>query len=493
MYLKDILKGVSFNARDDISALKIKNVTCDSRLVKKGDLFVAVRGCSVNGSRFITDAAAKGACAVIAEEDFDAPKGAKKVLVYDTRRSLPVIASNFYDHPSKRLKTVGVTGTNGKTTITYILEKIIKECGGGVGVIGTVNYRIKEKVLPSKNTTPGPLELQSMLHRMVGEEVNYAVMEVSSHALDQGRVDCVSFDVGIFTNITSDHLDYHKTAANYFEAKSKLFTKLKEGAAAVLNNDDRKVASLKSAIGKKVITYGVKKDADVKAGAVRTSLDSSRFVVSTPVGSFPVSTKLIGIHNVSNILAAITAAFALRIDLKDIKRGVESADFVPGRLESVDAGQPFKVFVDYAHTEDALYNILGLLKKTVERRILTVFGCGGNRDVQKRPLMGRVACALSDHVVVTSDNPRFEEPEAIVKNIECGVKGDYSNYDIVIDRRKAIEKALAIAAPGDIVLIAGKGHENYQIVKGKVVPFDDREVARGFLKALMAKGRKRPR
>jgi UDP-N-acetylmuramyl-tripeptide synthetase len=478
MRLKDILKGIVYNSKDDISCLDIGNVTCDSRMAGKGDLFIAVRGHSLNGAHFINEAAKKGARVIIAEEDFEPVNGVSKILVHDTRASLPVIAGNFYGHASKKLKTVGVTGTNGKTTITYILENIINRSGGGTGVIGTINYRLKSRTVPSKNTTPGPIELESMLAEMIEGGLSHAVMEVSSHALDQNRVGGISFDVGIFTNLSGEHLDYHATIENYFRAKVRLFDHLKENGTAILNADDKRVLSLRSSVKSNVITYGVKKEADVKAEDITTSLEGSSLKARTPKGDMAISTRLVGIHNISNILASIAASIALGIDAKSIIDGVAAASSVPGRMERVDAGQPFKVFVDYAHTEDALLNILSLLRKTDANRIITVFGCGGNRDKLKRPLMGRAACRLSDHVVITSDNPRFEEPQAIIKDIEKGVNKEFTNYDIVIDRRKAIERALKLASHGDIVVIAGKGHENYQIVKDKVLNFDDRKIAR---------------
>lgn len=477
MYLKDILKGVTYKTSRDIARLRIRDVTDDSREVSQGDLFIAVRGYSLDGSRFINSAIAAGASAVVTETDFDSPEGVLKIMVADTRSAASAIADNYYGHPSAGLKTVGITGTNGKTTVTYIIEGIIKAARRRAGVIGTINYRLKGKVLPAKNTTPGPLELQRMLREMVKSKVGYAVMEVSSHSLDQGRVDRVLFDVGIFTNITSDHLDYHKTATNYYKAKMRLFDKLKNNGTAVLNSDDKKVAALARSIKGNVMTYGVKSASDVFVKNVKLSMDGTSFTVKAPGGSFAINTKLIGIHNVSNILAAAAAGFALKIPVQYIIKGIESVGFVPGRLEAVEAGQPFKVFVDFAHTEDALFNVLSLLRRVAKRRIITVFGCGGNRDRTKRPLMGRVACGYSDRVIITSDNPRFEEPCAIIEEIERGIKEKFSNYDIVVDRKEAIAKALAAALKDDIVVMAGKGHENYQIIKDAVMPFNDREVA----------------
>ena len=375
-----------------------------------------------------------------------------------------------------------MTGTNGKTTITYLIESIVRAAGKSIGVIGTINYRFGGKVIAAKNTTPGPVELESMLAEMVRGGLQYAVMEVSSHSLDQRRVDGVSFDTAIFTNITSEHLDYHKTLEEYFKAKAKIFNRLKEDGTAILNKDDKRVASLEGTINKKVITYGINEDADVTARDIRLSLKGSRFIIATPGGPIAINSKLIGMHNVSNILASAAAALALNLDRKVIKEGIESVDIIPGRLEPVEAGQPYKVFVDYAHTEDALNNVLTLLKAVAKNKIVTVFGCGGDRDKAKRPLMGKVACKFSDNVIITSDNPRSEDPAEIMHQIENGVKPRYSNYDIVANRREAIEKALASAKKGDIVIIAGKGHENYQIIGNKTLPFDDRQVVREILR-----------
>ncbi|MDP2928465.1 MAG: UDP-N-acetylmuramoyl-L-alanyl-D-glutamate--2,6-diaminopimelate ligase, partial [Candidatus Omnitrophota bacterium] len=388
-------------------------------------------------------------------------------------------------NPSKKLKIVGVTGTNGKTTITYIIENILKAAKRPAGVIGTINYRIGQRRMPARNTTPGPFELQALLGKMLKRGVEDVVMEVSSHSLDQGRVDHLLFDVGIFTNITKEHLDYHKTIDKYFDAKARLFHKLKKNGVAVLNNDDSMVAGLKRRIKSDLITYGLNHKSDVMAHNIRLSVDSSIFTIKTFKGSFEVKTKLIGKHNVSNILASAAAAIALRIPLNIIKRGIESLGAVPGRLEIIDAGQPFKVFVDYAHTEDALYNVLSLLREIVpDRKIITVFGCGGNRDSLKRPLMGAVACKFSDRVILTSDNPRFEDPFVIIAQIESGIKGEFLNYDIVEERQDAIHRALKLARQGDVVVIAGKGHEKYQIIKDRMIPFDDCHVARSALKTI---------
>lgn len=481
MDLSNVLNGAKFNTKDDIAGLRINKVRADSKKIEKGDLFIAVRGYSVDGHRFIKEAVSRGAKAIVADRDFDAPPGVKKILVNNARIALPVIAGNFYKNPSSKIKVIGVTGTNGKTTITYLVENIFKTAGKGAGVIGTIDYRLKDRKLPAKNTTPGPLELEALLAEMVEMGLPYAIMEVSSHSLSQHRVDGISFDTAIFTNITSEHLDYHKTIRNYFDVKAKLFDKLKADGIAILNMDDKRVADLRRSIKKNIITYSLKRGADIMAEKIKPSLEGSVFSMITPKGTVEIKTRLIGVHNVSNILASSAAAFAEGFDLETIKRGIESLSYVPGRLEGIEAGQPFKVFLDYAHTEDALYNVLSLLRKLKKRGIITVFGCGGNRDRKKRPLMGKVACRFSDRVIITSDNPRYEEPSQIINEIEKGIRGKFANYDIIEDRRRAIEHALDSASKDDIVIIAGKGHEKYQIIKDRIVPFDDYEVARSVL------------
>lgn len=480
--VKDIMSGVEYRSDEDLSGMPVKDITNDSRKVLEGGIFIAVRGAAADGYKFIGDAVKKGAALIVSDRDFDAPEGVKKILVKDALKAAAATADNFYGHPSKKIKLAGVTGTNGKTTITYLVENILLTAGKDTGVIGTINYRIKGEELPSGNTTPGQMELQSLLARMLKGGVRHVVMEVSSHALDQGRLGNILFDAAIFTNVTKEHLDYHETVENYFNAKAKLFEKLKNGGAAILNNDDKLVRGLKNNIRTKCLTYGIENESDITAKDLKLSIDSSNFTVKTPEGDIAVRTGLIGRHNVSNILASAAAALALGINLKTIKKGIESFRSVPGRLELIDAGQPFRIFVDYAHTEDALYNVLTLLKEVTKRgNIITVFGCGGNRDRTKRPLMGNVACALSDKVIITSDNPRFEDPLRIISEIEAGVKGKFTNYNIVEDRRRAIAAALKAASKDDVVVIAGKGHEKCQIVGDKIIPFDDCRVTRSIL------------
>lgn len=479
--LSDILRGVACTVIPAGVAPSVRALTCDSRFVTQDSLFVAVKGYAVDGHTFIDTAIAAGASVVVAERDFNAPAGVTKVVVHDMRRALPVIAANFYGDPSAKLVMTGITGTNGKTTITYLIERILALAGRHPGVIGTINYRYRETVREAKNTTPGPLELQAILSEMVRHDVDACIMEVSSHALDQHRVDRIAFDAAIFTNITSDHLDYHRTVDDYFAAKVKIFGLLKKGGAAILNGDDSRVAALKKNLVCRSLTYALGGDADVRAEKAMLSLDGSSFTAVTPSGRYEITTRLIGRHNISNILAAIAAATVYGVTPEVIQTGIRTFGIVPGRLEPVELGQPFKVFVDFAHTEDALYNVLGLLREVSTRQIITVFGCGGARDRTKRPLMGKVACRFSDKVIITSDNPRSERPSAIIGEIERGIAGAFGNYRIVEDRERAIETALKLASPGDIVVIAGKGHEKYQIVGDAVIPFDDCAVARRVL------------
>ena len=482
MKLESVLKGLKFKTSGPIKGVDISAIRSDSRSVRKGDLFIAFRGYSENGYRYIDDAIKNSAGVIIAAKQFRAPSDVLKISVADTRQALPAIAGNFYGHPSKDLAIIGVTGTNGKTSITYILESILKSAGSNAGVIGTINYRYGGKVFDAKNTTPGPIELQSMLSGMREAGLRHALMEVSSHALDQQRIAGILFDAAVFTNVTSEHLDYHKKIDRYFKAKVKIFDNLKKNGFAVLNADDDRVLSVKKYIQGRAITYGIKNKADVRAENITLSIDGSSFTAVTPKDSFRVNARLIGMHNVSNILASIAVSCAMGISSAHIKKGAEAIKLVPGRLEPVGPGKHCTVFVDYAHTEDALDKVLRLLKKVARSRIITVFGCGGNRDKSKRPMMGRAACRHSDSVIITSDNPRFEDPRTIIDEIEKGVKARFSNYEIVSDRRKAIERAICCASPDDIVIIAGKGHETCQIIKDKVLPFDDREVARNILK-----------
>jgi len=462
-----------------IKSGKAKGISCNSKAVRKGFIFIAVKGVSQDGSRFIDEAIRRGAIAVVCDSQVkrSGRKGLYLIKVKDTRLAAASLAAEFYGNPSRRLKVIGITGTCGKTTVAYILEAIIHKAGFKPAVIGTVNYRFNKRVVPSKNTTPGPVELQSLMSNMVKENINYSATEVSSHALDQGRVRGIDFHSAVFTNLTQDHLDYHKGLNSYFHAKSKLFKGLSGKAFAVLNMDDKRYSLLKKITKAGVITYGLGERAQVRAEKISYGLKSTKFILVFPGGRLKIAVRLIGRHNIYNLLAAFAWGFKEGLPLDKIKNAVENFNFAPGRLEPVRCGMGFYIFVDYAHTEDALRNTLESLRKLSLQRIITVFGCGGERDTLKRPKMGKVASELSDFVIITNDNPRFENPEDIIKDIAAGIKKD--NYSIICDRRKAIRSALVMAKKGDIVLVAGKGHEKYQILKNKVIRFDDcKEISR---------------
>lgn len=482
MTLKELLKGIyAEEIPQRFKTLDIKTITCDSRLATKESLFIAVKGPSLDGAHFIPEVLQKGVPVIAVNRGVFSKKtnGICVLDVLDTRKFLVDISKRFYENPSKKVHTIGVTGTNGKTTITYLLESIFKEAKKNCGVIGTINHRVAGKVIPSKNTTPGLLDNQRYLADMAKENIDYCVMEVSSHALDQGRVEGIDFAVGIFTNLTGDHMDYHKTVENYFLAKSKLFTSLSPQSTTVVNTDDPYGKRILKMTKAKILTYGFEGKVDLTARDIALNLSGTKFSFVSPRGQISIETQLIGRHNIYNILAAAGAALAQGVDLKIIKNGIEHLQGVPGRLERVGKGQNFFVFVDYAHTEDALKNVLGNLKKVTKNKIILVFGCGGDRDKTKRPKMGRVAGKLADWSIVTSDNPRSEDPQSVVDQVASGFQK--KNFEIILDREKAIQKALSSAKKGDTVLIAGKGHEDYQIFKDKTIHFDDKEVVKKYL------------
>lgn len=467
-------------------------ITDDSRAVQAGSLFVAVKGGQVDGHRFIASALAAGAAALVTQE---AVGGADRpcVRVADSRKALGCLGSRFYGDPSGRLRMIGITGTNGKTTTAYVCKALLEAVGLRVGLIGTVAYQIGSDVLPSSHTTPGALELQQLLRRMVDGGCAATVMEVSSHALAQDRVSGCEYDVAVFSNLTQDHLDFHKTMEEYFQAKLRLFTGLtgtqKPNKRAIINGDDPSGVRIAALCTVPVWTYGITAKTDLRAEQVRLSLNGTTFMAVTPVGMFPVDSHLVGEHNVYNMLAAIGVALHEGATIDQVREAVTRVTNVPGRFERVLAGQPFTVVVDYAHTEDALVRLLSAAQALKAGRIITVFGCGGDRDRGKRPKMGRAAVQQSDIVILTSDNPRTENPLSILDDVEAGVKEalqqrSHVKYQKVADRREAIATAMRAAQPGDMVLIAGKGHEDYQIIGTKKFHFDDREVARDAIREL---------
>jgi UDP-N-acetylmuramoyl-L-alanyl-D-glutamate--2,6-diaminopimelate ligase len=467
-------------------------LTDDSRRVVAGGCFVAVRGLRADGHRFIPQAVDRGARTVVAEPPDPLPgQTVARILVPDTRRALPRLADAYYGHPSRALTVVGITGTNGKTTTSYLCEALLRARGFATGVIGTIQYVVRGRARDAGQTTPEAVELQGLLAEMVAAGVGGVAMEVSSHALALHRVDGVAFDVAVFTNLTQDHLDFHGTMEGYAAAKRRLFAELlpagrKPRATAVLNADDPVGAEWARTLPGQVLTFGLGAGHAIRPLQHESGLDGIRLLATTPAGPVRIVSPLIGEHNVMNLLGAIGAGVALGLAPEAIASALASVARVPGRFEQVEVGQDFLVVVDYAHTPDALQRVLETARRLTPGRLGIVFGAGGDRDRGKRPVMGRLAATLADRVWLTSDNPRSEDPAAIIAEVAAGVSvpppGGMARYP---DRREAIRHALDWARRGDTVVIAGKGHETYQIVAGQVLPFDDRLVAREFLTGRM--------
>lgn len=474
---------------------QVTAVVCDSRKAGPGALFVAVPGFKADGHAFVSDAIARGAAGVVVEHPVDVDSSVAVLQVDSSRRALAALSARLHRWPSRKLRVIGVTGTNGKTTTTHLIRAILMEHGQKVGLIGTVHNFIGPDEVPASLTTPQPNDLQEIMARMVKAGCSYVVMEVSSEGLDMHRVDDVEFDVGVFTNLTQDHLNYHGTIENYREAKITLFRKLGEPAAkpnksGILNLDDPSTSYFQAACRAPVFTYGLDRRANVRAEAVRTTSKGSQFIMVTPRGSVPVSLRLAGKFNVYNALAAAAACMAEGVDLPTIVRALEGATGVVGRMEAVDAGQPFGVFVDYAHSPDGLENVLITAQNFARGRVIAVFGCGGDRDRSKRPHMGRIAAERAEYSIITSDNPRSEDPEAILADIEQGMTGALQSghyYEVIPDRAAAICRAIAIAEENDVIIIAGKGHETYQIFRDRTIDFDDRAVARQCIDSRMGR------
>jgi UDP-N-acetylmuramoyl-L-alanyl-D-glutamate--2,6-diaminopimelate ligase len=491
MKFQQLLHGaeiLAVSGNPDISGLEY-----DSRRIKPGDVFVAMHGETSDGNRFIDNAMAAGAVAIVTDSASESPRpNVAWAQVPHGRRALARLSANFYKHPAERLTLSGITGTNGKSTAAFLLESILQAAGRKTVLIGTIEYHVAGKILPAPHTTPEALELNQMLAQAFGDGATEGVMEVSSHALAQERAYGVPFDVAIFTNLTRDHLDYHHTMDDYFAAKEILFkgSGTEPPRAAVINADDEygsKLLALARKRSAEVITYGMEK-ADFRPVKVQISTRGTRFDLVTPNGTVPLFSPLIGKVNVYNIMAAAAAAYARNCPAEAMVSGVEKLLRVPGRFERVDCTQPFTVVVDYAHTSDALRNLTALAREFVRQagvkgRVITVFGCGGDRDRAKRPLMGEAAGRDSDFVVLTSDNPRSEDPLAIMNDAMVGLQKSGTKYKMEADRRKAIEFAVREASPGDIVLIAGKGHEKVQTTREATIPFDDVQVAQETLRA----------
>jgi UDP-N-acetylmuramoyl-L-alanyl-D-glutamate--2,6-diaminopimelate ligase len=498
MKLSQLINGVDIINLSADNEAEVSTLCYAADNCEQNSMFVAIRGLTHDGHDFIADAVNHGARYIVCEKDFQIPTGVTAIKVISSRRALGVLAKNYFRDPSAILCLIGVTGTNGKTTTTYILESILAAAGLKCGVIGTVNYRYNNKTYPAANTTPESYEMQKILRAMADDGVTHVIAEVSSHAIDLKRIDDCDFDLGVFTNLTHEHLDYHLTMENYFQAKKRFFaevlpqSKKSHLQKMIINGDDKWGQIILKDVALPALTYGLEKNNSVKAVNYELSLSGIQASIDLAGETISISTPLVGKFNIYNILAAATAAKALLIPSYIIKAGIENLSYVPGRLERIDSSFGFTVLIDYAHKPDALKQVLQNLAEFKKKRILTVFGCGGNRDRGKRPLMGEAATFYSDVTIVTSDNPRLEDPLAIIAEIEKGIDGNKTKkadpdrlseyggvhcFAVIPDRRKAIETAIMEAGPEDIVLIAGKGHEDYQILGTKKISFDDRIVA----------------
>lgn len=471
----------------------VTGVIDDSRRVEPGQVFVATRGVAVDSHLFISDAVERGAVAVVSEQPLASYSNVAIVQVEDSRDALGRLAHAAVGNPSADMLVLGITGTNGKTTSTYLLEAILTAAGYNVGVLGTIEYRYAGNSVEAANTTPSAYQLARMFQEMKQAGVNAVAMEVSSHAADQRRISGIQFDGCIITNITQDHLDYHGTMDNYAAAKKAIFTDYLQrytdfkgsDPVSVLNIDDERVRGMRDEIPGRVLTVGIETPADYRARDIAFSPTETTFRMEMADAVVDLSTHLVGMYNVQNVLGAVALAHGVGLSLDAIRDGLAALEVVPGRLETVREGQPFLVLVDYAHTPDALERVLGNAREMAEGRLIVVFGCGGDRDPGKRPLMGKAAGDLADYVVVTNDNPRTEEPGLIAAGVMEGVsksKVADEHVALILDRREAIRQAVSVALPGDVVVIAGKGHEDYQILGHEKVHFDDREEARSFLR-----------
>lgn len=493
MKLSQLIAELPFLEKRNFSDVEIRGLASHTDGIQPGDLFIAIHGTKVDGHHFIDNAIAKGAAALIVERDLPISKKIPVFKVGNSRASLSRLSAAWYGNPSREFPVIGVTGTNGKTTITYLLEAILRTGGFNPGICGTIGSRYNQVRIPNSHTTPESIEIHRLLREMREAKVDAVAMEVSSHAVDMRRVEDVAFDVAVFTNLTPEHLDYHKSMELYYESKKRLFTHLlpqgKGSKRSLINADDRFGQKLiDSLAGKPLWTYSIQAQSkwDLYAREWHSDLSGTKAKIATPEGIADFSSPLIGAFNLSNVMAATGAALSLGVPLQAATEAIAGFGGVPGRLERLENSKGIHVFVDYAHTPDALHNVLRALQGLNPPKIITVFGCGGDRDRAKRPIMGREVARLSNVAVLTSDNPRTEDPEQILREIVPGLEEGGMTLDrdafVEADRRKAIAKAIELAKPGEVVLIAGKGHEDYQILGTEKVHFDDREVAREALK-----------
>lgn len=481
MILKSLLKGLDYEVIKGNEESKVQNIRYDNRKIEQGDAFVCVKGFKVDGHSFIGDAIKKGARVLIVQEEVSVQEDITIIKVKDTRKALAIMSSNYFGNPKDKLKIIGITGTNGKTTSAFIIKSILEKAGFMTGLIGTIANYIGNKKVDAVRTTPESYELHELFKNMVDAGVEYCVMEVSSHSLELDRVYGIQFEEGIFTNLTRDHLDFHKTFENYYNAKFKLFERSNH---SIINLDDPYGANIvkdieERGVKTKVSTFSIEKESDFKAFEIKSHSNGSEFKVNLE-GVEEFSINIPGEYNIYNSLGCIICAYNLNIPMDKIKEGLSDV-VIPGRCELVakDKNLPYSIIIDYAHTPDGLENILSTVKAFTKNRMISVFGCGGDRDKVKRPQMGKIGCELSDIAIITSDNPRSEEPMDIINDIVKPL--NYDNFVIEVNRKEAIRKAMNMALEGDVIVIAGKGHETYQILKDETIHFDEREVVYDIL------------
>lgn len=481
MNLKDILKGIDYKLVQGSLDKEISSINYDSRKVKKSDIFICIKGYATDGHKYVQKAIENGASVIVAQDNVEiSDKNIALIKVKDTRKTLALIGINYYDNPSKKMKIIGITGTNGKTTTAFMIKSILEANGKKVGLIGTIANYIGNEKIHTERTTPESLELQELFNRMVDKGVEYCVMEVSSHSLELDRVYGVDFEIGIFTNLTRDHLDFHKTFENYYNSKFKLF---KRSNLRIINSDDeygkKVLEDLNKLNARNVYDYSIKEKSNFKVFDEKMGSKNISFKVNLEKEEEFIL-LIPGEYNIYNALSAIGACYKLNIPVEDIKKGISKV-IVPGRCErtAIEYDLPYDIIIDYAHTPDGLENILKTAKGFTQGKLIVVFGCGGDRDKVKRPEMGKIATDIADITIVTSDNPRSEEPMDIIKDILEGIKKN--NFEVIENRQRAIKKAISIAEKNDVIVIAGKGHETYQILKDKTIHFDEREVIKQIL------------
>jgi UDP-N-acetylmuramoyl-L-alanyl-D-glutamate--2,6-diaminopimelate ligase len=482
MILKELTKKIPGLRISGNLEERITGISYSSQKIEPGFLFAALKGEEQDGFNFIPDALKKGAEAVLSEKK--RPGGFTNAWIQsnDARLALALISTKFFNHPSQEMGVIGITGTKGKTTVTYLLEKILEAGGYSPGVIGSISYRGPGFDMPAVRTTPEAPDTNALMQKMLEQGATHCVMEVSSHSIEMKRINGIDFDVTAFTNLSGEHMDYHRSLENYYNAKKKLFLTANK-SKPVVNTDSIWGQKLISELPKKALSFGLDNRADIHPGKNRFSSNGITASIESPLGKIEIVSPLLGKPNLYNILTAVSSALALDIPVKDIEKGIAALKYVPGRFEKVPNELGLHLFVDYAHTDDALRNLLETIKEITSQRIFLVFGAGGDRDKSKRPRMGETAGKTADWTIITSDNPRSEDPMDIILSIEKGIsKTGKNKYEILPDRREAIEKAVSMANKGDYVLIAGKGHEKTQTIKDRVIPFDDVEVAKAAVK-----------